>query len=122
MNEITPIAITDDTVTLSRADYDRLMEELADAQDLAASRAVEAAVEAGEDELLPAPMVERLLAGEHPVRVWREHRGITGSRLAAAAGITQSYLSEIETRRKPGSFDAMVKLARALDVSLDELA
>jgi hypothetical protein len=31
-------------------------------------------------------------------------------------------LSEIETRRKPGSFGALAKLAVALDISLDDLA
>ena len=42
-----------------------------------------------------------------PVRVWRAHRGLGRDALAAAAGIAPSYLSEIETRRKPGSFAAL---------------
>jgi transcriptional regulator with XRE-family HTH domain len=36
--------------------------------------------------------------------------------------VAPSYLTEIETRRKPGSFDALANLARALGVSLDDLA
>jgi glycerol-3-phosphate dehydrogenase (NAD(P)+) len=32
------------------------------------------------------------------------------------------YLSEIETRRKPGSFNAIAKLAAALRVPLDDIA
>jgi transcriptional regulator with XRE-family HTH domain len=42
--------------------------------------------------------------------------------LAVAAAIAPSYLSEIETRRKPGSFGALAKLATALHISLDDLA
>jgi transcriptional regulator with XRE-family HTH domain len=42
--------------------------------------------------------------------------------LAAAAGVSPSYLSEIEGRRKPGSFMALAKLAAALDVALDDVA
>jgi DNA-binding Xre family transcriptional regulator len=71
---------------------------------------------------LPIELVRRLSAGEHPVRVWRAHRGLGRDALAAAAGIAPSYLSEIETRRKPGSFAALTKLAAALSISLDDLA
>jgi transcriptional regulator with XRE-family HTH domain len=36
--------------------------------------------------------------------------------------VAPSYLSEIETRRKPGSFNAIAKLAGALRVPLDDIA
>ena len=65
---------------------------------------------------------ERLLAGESPVRVWRRHRGLTLGELADRAGIAPSYLSEIETGRKPGSVAALGKLAEALGVELDDVA
>jgi DNA-binding XRE family transcriptional regulator len=120
MNAIHPIAINAEIVTLSRADYDALLEALANAEDTAAARAAEAAVVAGTSEYLSIDMVERL-ANEHPLRVWREHRGLTGTRLAELSGVPQSYISEIETGRKPGSFEAMIKLSRALNVSLDDL-
>jgi transcriptional regulator with XRE-family HTH domain len=67
-------------------------------------------------------LVKRLSAGEHPIRVWRAHRGMTREALAAAAGVSPSYLTEIETRRKPGSLAAMAKLATALHVPLDDIA
>ena len=41
--------------------------------------------------------------------------------LAAAAGMAPSYLAEIETGRKTGSIDALKRLSRALDVTLDDL-
>ena len=71
---------------------------------------------------LPIELVQRLSAGEHPVRVWRAHRGLTLKALAAAAGVAPSYLSEIETRRKPGSFATLAKIAAALRITLDDLA
>jgi DNA-binding XRE family transcriptional regulator len=116
-----------DTVTLSRAEYeaslDRLEEtvdnnvlEVADAQERKLGK------DAGRSDYLPLELVELLCAGEHPVRVWRKHRGLTRETLAAAAGVAPSYLTEIETRKKPGSFDALAKLAAALNISLDDIA
>jgi DNA-binding XRE family transcriptional regulator len=128
MNAIRPIAETAETVTLSRADFEAMLEALEDAEDVAvleAAAAEEARV--GKDvaraESLPVELVERMiLGGESPVRIWREHRGMTGKALAAVAGVSSAYLSEIEAGKKPGSFDAMAKLAKALGVSLDDLA
>ena len=116
-----------DTVTLTRAEYEALIERLEDAEDNAFVDAVEARErEIGKDkaraDYLPGELVRRLIEGEHPVRVWRAHRGLRRDALAATAGIAPSYLTEIETRRKPGSFAALAKLATALHVSLDDLA
>lgn len=71
---------------------------------------------------LPIQLVERLIAGEHPIRVWRAYRGVTREALAEKAGVAPSYLTEIETRKKPGSFEAMIKLATALGISLHDIA
>jgi DNA-binding Xre family transcriptional regulator len=116
-----------ETVTLTRAEYEALIERLEEAEDLAtvaAAEAREAALgkEKARADYLPIELVRRLSAGEHPVRVWRAHRGLGRDALAAAAGIAPSYLTEIETRRKPGSFAALTKLAAALSISLEDLA
>ena len=116
-----------DAVTLTRAEYEELIKQLEEAEDLAAIAKIEAreaalGVEAAQADYLPIELVERLIAGEHPVRVWRSHRRLTREALAAAAGVAPSYLTEIETRKKPGSFDALAKLAAALHVSLDDIA
>ncbi|MBF0128695.1 MAG: helix-turn-helix transcriptional regulator [Alphaproteobacteria bacterium] len=128
MNAINPIAETADTVTLSRTDYETLLEALEDAEAAVALDATKAEEDrTGRNvyraNCLPVGLVERMVIdGESPVRIWREHRSMTAKALAAAAGISQAYLSEIETGRKPGSLDAMGKLARALGVLLDDLA
>ncbi len=118
---ITPIAETADSVTLSRADFEALAELVADAQDLADADAVKARLVAGETELFPFEVAERILDGDHPVTVLREHRGFTARSLAEAASLAPSYLSEIENAKKPGSFDAMARIAGALNVPLDLL-
>jgi DNA-binding XRE family transcriptional regulator len=122
MIDIHPIAQTDDSVTLSRADYEALIEALEDARDIALMRQIEARVAAGEDEYVPIDVAESLLAGESPVRVWRRYRGLSARALAHEAGVSTTYLSEIETGRKPGSLATMARIARALGVSLDDLA
>jgi hypothetical protein len=37
---------------------------------------------------VPIEVTKRLMAGAVPVRVWREHRGLSGRTLAARAGIS----------------------------------
>ena len=76
---------------------------------------------AGEEELLPAAMVERMVNGESPVRVWRDHRGLSASALAEKAGIAQRYLSQIETRKRDGTVATYRKIAAVLGVSVDDL-
>jgi DNA-binding Xre family transcriptional regulator len=72
-------------------------------------------------EFVPGEVVNRLVAGEHPVRVWRDHRGLSGAELARRAGISPALLSEIESGRKEGSLRTLRALARELHVDLDDL-
>jgi DNA-binding Xre family transcriptional regulator len=121
VKSIRPLAENGDTVLLRRADYEALVRDAEHAADAAQVREVEARVAAGEDEYLPIELTRRLMAGEVPVRVWREHRRLSARALAARARISAAYLSQIETGKKPGSFDAMAKLARALGVDMEDL-
>jgi hypothetical protein len=115
-----------DTVTMTRAEYEALVEAIEDAEDRAHLAVQEErdrllGVEAARAGALPAELVRRLLDGESPVRIWREHRRLTLGDLADRAGIAPSYVSEIETGRKPGSAAALAKLAKVLGVHLDDL-
>jgi hypothetical protein len=40
----------------------------------------------GEEEMLPAEMVDRILDGESKVKIWREHRRLSLRDLAEGAG------------------------------------
>ena len=110
---------------VSRARYDALVARVEDLEDrlemteidrAAASRGGKASPDA-----LPDDLVGRLLNRDHPVDVWRAHRGYTLARLEALSGVPASYISEIVNSKKPGSTDALSRLATALDVSLEDL-
>ena len=116
-----PLALTDEIVVLRRATYDALIEAVEDARDARALADLRAREAAGEAEYVPIEPADRIFAGEHPVRAWREYRGLTLGALAKSAGIAPSYLSEIEAGRKPGSTRALAALARTLRVTLEDL-
>lgn len=79
-------------------------------------------LEEGRDELIPEEVAQRLLSGEeHPLRIWREHRGMTQEALAERAGVGKSYLSQIEAGKKAGSARVLRALAAALRVDVDDL-
>jgi hypothetical protein len=121
MLPIRPIAETADSVTLSRADFEALTDLVTDALDLEDIEAIRRRLAAGEIETFPFELAERLLDGDHPVRVFRHHRGLGLRQLAAAAGVSPSYLSEVEAGAKPGSIAFMSRIAVVLDVSIDLL-
>jgi len=102
------------------ADYERLLDLAEDRADTLAAVAAEERRRAGE-EYLPAEIVDRLLAGENPVRVWRKHRNMTLAELSGAAAITTGFLSDIERGKRRGSPALFRKLAEALRVSADDI-
>lgn len=116
---------TTDTVTIARAEFERLCEAARDLEDLQAGLDAQVSLARGEEEKLPRPVADRLMAGdENPVRVWREYRGLTLRGLADKAKISPAYLSDIERARprQRGSLDAYIKISEALGVDLDDLA
>lgn len=104
-----------DTVTIARAEYEALNERLEDLEDILS------AMQARGGQPMPIEWADRIIAGESAVRVWREFRGLSLRGLAAKAGVSVGYLSEIEAGKKPGSVEAYKALAEALDTSVDWL-
>jgi transcriptional regulator with XRE-family HTH domain len=72
-------------------------------------------------ELIPAQVVFGLTGGENPVKVWREHRGLTQQQLAGSAGISVPFLSQIERGKRKASVGVLVKIALILQVDVDDL-
>lgn len=102
-------------------EYRQLVEDaemLANVKDFDAAQR---ALLAGGEELVPAQVVDRLLDGENPVRVWREHRGISAADLAKACGVTAAAISQIESGKRTSSVAVLKKIARQLNVDLDSL-
>lgn len=95
-------------------------EEFEDMMDVIMAKEVLARIEAGE-ETWPAELVYELLETDSRIRTYRNYRKMTVSDLATAAGISQPYLSEIESGKKTGSVDVLKRIAAALKVDLDDI-
>ncbi|MBZ9757484.1 helix-turn-helix domain-containing protein [Mesorhizobium sp. ESP6-5] len=106
---------------LPLADYESLVEAAEDVADIQTYDQIKQKITAGEEELIPAAVVNRILDGENKIRVWREHRGISARDLAEKTEISAGYLSQIETGTRDGSFDTIKRIAAALNVSVDDL-
>ncbi|MEX2469264.1 MAG: helix-turn-helix transcriptional regulator [Pseudohongiellaceae bacterium] len=103
------------------ADYRALVEKAEMLDDVKAFDKAESSLVAGQDELVPSHVVDALLAGVNAVKVWREYRGLSQTALAAAAGLSQAYIAQIETGKREGRIDAYKGIAQALGVDIDDL-
>ena len=110
-----------DTVTIPKAEYQRLCAVEEDLADVQAALAVQARIDAGKEEFVPEAVVSRLIDGEPPLRVWREHRGFSQSALARAADTSRVQIVDIEAGRRTGSVHTLRRLADALRIALDDI-
>lgn len=74
-----------------------------------------------DEESFPIDVADRLLSGESPVKVYRVYRGITQKQLARRVGVSAAYVSQIETGKRAGSVETYARIARMLDVDVDDL-
>jgi DNA-binding XRE family transcriptional regulator len=102
------------------AEYQRLQALAEDAEDVRAFDQAVAALGDGE-ETVPGEVVRRLVTGENPLRVWREHRGLTQVELAKRAGVGQPYVALLEAGERKGSVARLRALARVLGLDMDDL-
>lgn len=108
-------------VVIPESEWLAVQEALEDREDIAAIDELQRKLAAGEEEFIPAAMVNRILDGENKIRVWREYRGLTAAALAQQAEISAAYLSELETGKKEGSVSALSRIATALRITVDDL-
>lgn len=111
-----------DMITISRTEYDRLRAAEEDLTDLRVHDRAMAGLASGADEAVPGAFAKRLIAGESPLRVWREFRQFSQSELARRAGVNRVQINDIESGAKTGSVATLRKLADQLGVTLDDLA
>ncbi len=95
-------------------------DEYEDLMDSLAAEKIMARIRAGE-ETWPDELVYELWETDSRIRTFRTYRKMSVSDLAAAAGISQPYLSEIEGGKKTGSVDVLKRIAAALKVDLDDI-
>ena len=101
-------------------DYQRLLEIAEDMADIRAADEASAALAAGE-EMIPGELVRRLAAGEQPLRLWREHRGLSTAALAQAAGLDEALILGLEAGDIPLEEPIQTTLALALKIDADDL-
>ena len=104
--------------------YDVYLRLVEDAEMLADVRDYDAAMEriAAGAGMCPAGVRLAPFGGGNPIRVWREYRGLSQAELAAKAGISASYLSQLESGKRDGTVEVLSALAVELGVALDDLA
>jgi ribosome-binding protein aMBF1 (putative translation factor) len=109
---------------LPREEYEALVAKAAQAdEDAGTARVVAKArseIAAGTP-LLPKHVVDRLANGESAIRVLREWRDVTQLHLSFKTGLSQGYISDVETGRRKGTASALRRIADVLKVPLDLL-
>ena len=103
---------------LPAALWELVREAVEDAEDAAAFDRAKASDDGAR---FPAAVVRAELDGTHPVRAWREHRGLTLHALADAAGLSRPYVSQIESGKRTGTVATLKKLATALGAPVGAL-
>jgi hypothetical protein len=109
---------------LPRKEYEVLVAKAAEAdEDAGTARLVAQArreIAAGAP-LLPKHVADRLANGESSIRVLREWRDVTQLHLSFKTGLSQGYISDVETGRRKGTTSALRRIADVLKVPLDLL-
>ncbi|MDY0269734.1 helix-turn-helix domain-containing protein [Trichloromonas sp.] len=103
------------------ADYLRMLAFMEDKADARVVAEFYDSYAAGLEPLVPAEILRRELEGESPMKLWREHRGLTQQALADQSGISKPYLSQIESGKRQGTVETLAAIARVLDVPLEFL-
>lgn len=105
-------------VVLPATDFERLRLLAEEGEDVAAAREQLARLAAGEG-TVPGPVVNLMLDEElSAIAAWRKYRGMTQAELAAAAGCTQAWLSQLESGARHGRPKLRKALAKALNAPL----
>ena len=103
------------------ADYLRILAFMEDKADARVVAEFYDSYAAGLEPFVPAEILRRELEGESPMKLWREHRGLTQQALADQAGISKPYLSQIESGKRQGTVETLSAIARVLNVPLEFL-
>ena len=106
---------SEETVTLTRREYDALIERNNQLEDMLAAQDADDGVH------VPHEIALDIMRGKGPIQAFRSHQGITLRELSERTGIASGYISEIERGLKPGSASALARIASALGTTIDVL-
>jgi hypothetical protein len=107
---------------LPRKEYEALVAKAAEAdEDRGTARIVALARDAiaAGSPLLPKEVADRLANGDNAVRVLREWRDKPQDYISFKTGLSQGYISDLETGRRNGTTAALRLIADVLKVPLD---
>lgn len=102
-------------------EYAALRELAEDAADCAALSRFAKRYASKQEVTVPVEVIDRIMAGESPLRVWREYRGMTAAQLAAAVAITPAHVSKLESGKGEPSVTLLRHLSKALQVDIELL-
>ena len=97
----------EELVVLPRQDYEDLVDALASIT--------------AREELLTSEETAAYVAAPSPLTFWRKKRGLTQEMLAAYAGVSQNFLSDIERGKAKGDVTLYIKLAKRLGLAVEDL-
>ena len=106
---------SEQTVTLSRREYDALIERNSELEDMLAAQ------DANDGVRVPHEVALDIMRGKGPIQAFRSHQGMTLRELSERTGLASGYISEIERGLKPGSASALTRIASALGTTIDVL-
>ena len=105
----------EETITLTRREYDALIERNSQLEDMLAGQ------DADDGVRIPHEVALDIMRGKGPILAFRHNQGITLRELSGKTGIAAGYISEIERGLKPGSTSALARIASALGTTIDAL-
>lgn len=108
-------------VVLPYEEYNSMIDELEDLQDLRDFDTAMKKIEEGEKDFVSSTVVYRILDGIHPVKAWREYRKMSLNELARQCKVSGSAISMIENGKREPSIKLLKVIAEALEVDLDDL-
>lgn len=102
-------------ITLTRREYDALIERNSQLADMLAAQDADGGVR------VPHEVALDIMRGKGSVLAFRNYRGLTLRELSEKTGVAAGYISEIERGLKPGSTQALARIASALGTTIDVL-
>ena len=105
-------------VALPMVDWLRIEDEL---EDIMLVRAYDEAMATNKGPGIPFDTAMQIIDGIHPLKAYRDLRGLTQAELAALVGVQQPAIARIESRERAGRPALLSKLASALEMPLETL-
>lgn len=116
----------EELVVLPRAEYEELLaradESAEDEEDIAIYDTRKAELAEAGVATLPKEVSAAILRGDSRLKAIRQWKDITQLHLSFKTGISQGYLSDLESGRRAGTPETIAKLADALSVPINWLS